>query len=66
MVALLLEAGADPDDDADNPARVRPVHAAAAARDVESMRLLLEAGADPNMRQQAGLTALHAAAHAGP
>ena len=64
VVALLLEAGADPDDDADNPARVRPVHAAAAARDPESLRLLLEAGADPNVRQQAGFTPLHAAAHA--
>jgi ankyrin repeat protein len=64
VVALLLDAGADPDDDADNPARVRPVHAAAAARDAESLRLLLEAGADPTLRQQAGFTALHAAAHA--
>jgi uncharacterized protein len=64
VVALLLQHGADPDDDADNPARVRPVHAAAAARDVESLKLLLEAGADPNARQQGGLTPLHAAAHA--
>ncbi len=63
VVALLLDAGADPDDDADNPAHVRPVHAAAAARDAESLRLLLEAGADPDVRQQAGFTALHAAAH---
>ena len=64
VVELLLQAGADPDDDADNPARVRPVHAAAAARDAASLRLLLEAGADPNARQQAGFTPLHAAAHA--
>ena len=64
VVALLLAAGADPDDDADNPSRVRPVHAAAAARDVESLRLLLEAGADPNVPQQGGFTPLHAAAHA--
>ncbi|HEX2413201.1 MAG TPA: ankyrin repeat domain-containing protein [Solirubrobacteraceae bacterium] len=63
VVALLLEAGADPDDDADNPARVRPVHAAAAARDLESLRLLLAAGADPNPQQQGGFTPLHAAAH---
>lgn len=63
VVELLLQAGADPDDDADNPARVRPVHAAAAARDAASLRLLLEAGADPNARQQAGFTPLHAAAH---
>jgi ankyrin repeat protein len=64
VVALLLQHGADPDDDADNPARVRPVHAAAAARDPASLRLLLAAGADPNARQQGGLTPLHAAAHA--
>jgi ankyrin repeat protein len=63
VVALLLHHGADPDDDADNPARVRPVHAAVAAFDPESLRLLLEAGADPNVRQQGGFTPLHAAAH---
>jgi uncharacterized protein len=62
-VRVLLEYGADPDGDADNPARVRPVHAAAAARDLESMRLLLEAGADPNVQQQGGFTPLHAVAH---
>ena len=64
VVALLLQHGADPDDDADNPSLVRPVHAAAAARDVESLRLLLAAGADPDARQRGGLTPLHAAAHA--
>jgi ankyrin repeat protein len=63
VVALLLEAGADPDDDAHNPAHVRPVHAAVAARDLESLRLLLAAGADPNLQQQGGFTPLHAAAH---
>jgi ankyrin repeat protein len=62
-VRVLLEHGADPDDDAHNPLRVRPVHAAAAAGDHESMRLLLEAGADPDARQQNGFTPLHAAAH---
>lgn len=64
VVGVLLDAGADPDDDADNPARVRPVHAAVAARDGASLRVLLEAGADPNVRQQGGFTPLHAAAHA--
>jgi uncharacterized protein len=63
-VRVLLEHGADPNADAENPMRVRPVHAAAAAHDHESLRLLLEAGADPNARQQGGLTPLHAAAHA--
>jgi ankyrin repeat protein len=63
-VRVLLEHGADADDDADNPFGVRPVHAASAAHDRETMRLLLEAGADPNLRQQGGFTPLHAAAHA--
>jgi ankyrin repeat protein len=62
-VRLLLERGADPDDDADNPFGVRPVHAASAAHDHETMRLLLEAGADPNQRQQGGFVPLHEAAH---
>jgi uncharacterized protein len=62
-VKVLLERGADPDDDADNQFGVRPVNAAAAAHDRESMRLLLEAGADANARQQGGFTPLHEAAH---
>ena len=60
--AVLLEAGADPDAEAENPMRVRPLHSAAAARDAESVRLLLEAGAEPDARQAGGHTALHAAA----
>jgi ankyrin repeat protein len=63
VARVLLEAGADADDDADNQFGVRPVNAAAAARDHETMRLLLEAGADPNARQQGGFTPLHSAAH---
>ncbi len=62
-VKVLLEHGADPDDDADNPFGVRPVHAAGAAHDRETMGLLLEAGADPNQRQQGGFVPLHEAAH---
>jgi hypothetical protein len=60
---VLLEHGADADDDADNQFGVRPVHAAAAAHDRETMRLLLEAGADPNLRQRGGFAPLHEAAH---
>jgi ankyrin repeat protein len=63
VVGILLEHGADPDDDADNQFGVRPVHAASASHDRETMRLLLEAGADPNMRQQGGFVPLHEAAH---
>lgn len=62
-VRVLLEHGADADDDPDNPFGVRPVHAAAAAHDRETMRLLLEAGADPNARQRGGFVPLHEAAH---
>jgi ankyrin repeat protein len=62
-VRVLLERGADADDDADNPFGVRPVHAASAAHDRETMRLLLEAGADPNLQQRGGFTPLHEAAH---
>jgi ankyrin repeat protein len=63
VVRVLLEHGADPDDDADNQFGVRPVNAAAAAHDRETMRLLLEAGADPNARQRGGFAPLHEAAH---
>jgi ankyrin repeat protein len=62
-VRVLLEHGADADDDADNPFGVRPVHAASAAHDHETMKLLLEAGADSNQRQRGGFVPLHEAAH---
>ena len=42
---VLLEAGADPDAEADNGTRVRPLHSAAAAHDAACVQLLLEAGA---------------------
>jgi uncharacterized protein len=63
-VETLLDLGVDPDGDDRNRLHVRPLHAAAAAHDRESLRLLLDHGADPNARQQGGFTALHAAAHA--
>jgi ankyrin repeat protein len=61
----LIARGADVNAAAENPQRVAPLHAAAAVRDRETMRLLLERGADPNARQQADFTPLHGAASRG-
>jgi uncharacterized protein len=61
-VRTLLRHGADPEGDPANQLGIRPVHAAAAARDAAAMRALLEAGADPDSPQRGGITALHAAA----
>jgi ankyrin repeat protein len=65
LARWLIEQGADVNAVAENPQRVAPVHAAAATRDHETMRLLLERGADPNARQQGEFTALHGAASRG-
>jgi ankyrin repeat protein len=62
-VKMLLAAGAAADADAENPARVRPLHSAVAARDHEAAEALLDAGADPDAAQQGGYTPLLAAAH---
>jgi ankyrin repeat protein len=62
-VRVLLEAGAAPDADAENPLRVRPLHSAAARGDRAAAELLLNAGAEPDSRQQGGYTPLHSAAH---
>jgi cytohesin len=61
-VTMLVRNGADPEGDPGNELGVRPVHAAAAARDAAAMRRLLEAGADPDSPQRGGIVALHAAA----
>lgn len=60
-VRLLIEAGADPNAVAENPMRIRPLHAAVAAGDAEVVRLLLEAGANPDVQQRGGWTPLHSA-----
>ena len=65
VARLLIDRGADVTAAADNPMRVAPVHAAAAACDRDTMRLLLDRGADPNARQQMDYTALHGAASRG-
>ncbi len=65
VVALLLQRGADPDPEARNALRVRPLHSAAAGNHTGIARLLLDHGADANARQAGGFTALHAAAQNG-
>jgi ankyrin repeat protein len=65
VAQFLIERGADVSAVADNPARVAPIHAAAAVCDRETMRMLLERGADPNLPQQQNVTALHGAASRG-
>lgn len=65
LARWLIERGADVNAAAENTQRVAPVHAAAAACDRETMRLLLERGADPNARQQMDYTPLHGAASRG-
>lgn len=65
LARWLIEQGADVNAAAENAARVAPLHAAAAVRDHETMRLLLERGADPNVKQQGDFTPLHGAASRG-
>ena len=61
----LLDRGAHPGLAAKNPARVTPLHAAAARGDLVSAQALLERGADASARQQSDYTALHTAAQNG-
>ena len=65
IARFLIERGAEVHAAAENVNNVAPVHAAAAVRDIETMRLLLDHGADPNARQQRDYTALHGAASRG-
>ncbi|MBI5170275.1 MAG: ankyrin repeat domain-containing protein [Candidatus Eisenbacteria bacterium] len=65
LAASLLAAGADPAAVADNPMRVQPLHSAAAARSLETCRVLLESGAPPDAAQHQGWTALMSAAQHG-
>ena len=65
LARWLIAQGADVNAVAENAQRVAPVHAAAAVRDLETMRLLLESGADANAKQQMEYTPLHGAASRG-
>jgi ankyrin repeat protein len=65
VARLLIERGADVNTPAANAQRVAPVHAAAAACDHATMRLLLDGGADPNAHQQLDYTPMHGAASRG-
>lgn len=61
----LLNRNAALDSRATNAMQNTPLHAAAAGRSIELVRLLLERGADANAPQHGGWTALHAAAQTG-
>jgi uncharacterized protein len=65
VASWLVGAGASVSLAANNPMQIAPVHAAAAGRHLEILKLLLDAGADANARQQQGFTPLHAAAQQG-
>jgi ankyrin repeat protein len=62
---LLIERDADVHAVARNDMKVQPLHAAVAARNVQTTALLLERGADPNARQHVGYTPLMGAAGSG-
>jgi ankyrin repeat protein len=61
----LIEAGAEVDARSTNSMKNTPLHAAAAGRKVNVVRLLLSEKADSNAKQTGGWTALHAAAQNG-
>lgn len=65
VASILLAAGADPDAVADNETRLRPLHAATAARAPAIVGALVDAGATVDARQAGGFTPLMAAAKHG-
>lgn len=65
VVSVLLAAGADPDAVATNGTRLRPLHAATAARAPAIVGVLVDAGATVDARQKGGFTPLMAAAKHG-
>lgn len=65
LALKLIERGAEVDVRSTNAMKNTPLHAAAAGRKFDSVRLLLKEGANPNASQEGGWTALHAAAQNG-
>lgn len=65
VAAHLVNQGANINLAATNQMRVAPIHAAAAARQIEIVKMLVENGADVNAKQQQGFVPLHAAAQNG-
>ncbi|MCC6650929.1 MAG: ankyrin repeat domain-containing protein [Candidatus Eisenbacteria bacterium] len=65
LAKALLDAGADPAAPSRNAMRVHPLHSAAAARSLNTCRVLLEGGAPAGAAQHQGWTALMSAAMHG-
>jgi ankyrin repeat protein len=65
LAEALLTYGADVHARSRNQMANAPIHAAAAGRSRDSLRILLEHGADANARQAGGFTPLHSAAQGG-
>jgi ankyrin repeat protein len=65
IAETLIRKGADMQARSRNPMKNAPLHAAAAGRSRESVRILIEHGADVNAQQEGGWTALHAASQNG-
>lgn len=61
LVRFILANGGNVEASAHNDSRVRPIHSAAATREVRMVRVILSAGADADARQTGGHTALHSA-----
>lgn len=61
-VRMLVERGADVAQVARNPMKIQPLHAAAASKKAEVVKILVDAGAPVNGQQQEGWAPLHEAA----